>query len=47
MFVKQAKEIVQHWVMEEASKSPDFFGAYFAGSTNWMADDALLPARRM
>src|SRR4051794_1587777 len=44
MLVKQAKDLVAQWVIEEASKAAGFFGAYFAGSTNWMSDDALFPA---
>jgi hypothetical protein len=43
MYVKEAKEIARQWVYEEASQSSDFYGAYFAGSTNWMADDAPMP----
>ena len=40
MLVKHAKNIAAQWVMEEASKVPGFYGAYFAGSTNWMPNDA-------
>lgn len=44
MLVKEAKHLASQWVMEEASRLPGFYGAYFAGSTNWMHDDARLPA---
>jgi hypothetical protein len=30
-------------VLEEASILPGFHGAYFAGSANWLPDDAVLP----
>lgn len=43
MLVKEAKEIARQWIMEEADRVEDFHGAYFAGSTNWMPDDATLP----
>lgn len=44
MIVKDAKDVARRWVIEEASKVPGFDGAFFAGSTNWLADDAVLPA---
>jgi hypothetical protein len=44
MIVKQAKEAARQWVIEEASKTPDFYGAFYHGSTNWLPDDAVLPA---
>jgi hypothetical protein len=44
MRVKQAKEIAQQWVREEARSAPGFVGAFFHGSTNWLPDDAALPA---
>ena len=44
MIVKHAKDRATQWVIEEASKVPGFYGAYFVGSINWMADDAPLPA---
>jgi len=31
-------------VIEDASRLPGFYGAYFAGSTSWLPDDAVLPA---
>ncbi len=30
--------------MEEASKTPGFYGAFYHGSINWLPDDAPLPA---
>jgi hypothetical protein len=44
MIVKSAKERAVRWVNDEASKAPGFCGAYFAGSINWMPDDAPFPA---
>lgn len=44
MNVGQAKEIARQWAIEEASHLPGFCGAYRAGSTNWLPDDAELPA---
>ena len=40
MTVKQAGESARQWMDEEASRIPEFRGAYTAGSTNWLADDA-------
>jgi hypothetical protein len=42
--VKEAKEIARQWVVEEASRAPGFYGAFYAGSANWLSDDAVLPA---
>jgi hypothetical protein len=42
MNVKQAREAARQWVIEEASDMPGFSGAYTAGSTNWLPDDADL-----
>jgi len=42
--VGDAKAIAREWVFAEASKLPGLWGAYFAGSINWCADDAVLPA---
>ncbi len=42
MKVKQAREAAREWVIEEASGMPGFSGAYTAGSTNWLPDDADL-----
>ncbi len=44
MVVKHAKDIARQWVIEEASRVPGFYGAYYAGSVNWLPDDAILPA---
>jgi len=41
--VRHAKAIAREWVLDEASKLPGVCGAYFAGSINWYADDAILP----
>jgi len=42
MTVKQAREVARQWMVEEASGIPGFCGAYTAGSTNWLPDDADL-----
>ena len=44
MIVKHAKDVARQWVIEEASKLPSFYGAFYHGSTNWLPDDASLPA---
>lgn len=44
MTVKQAREAARQWMVEEVSGRPGFCGAYTAGSTNWLPDDAELPA---
>jgi hypothetical protein len=44
MLVKDAKVVARRWVNEEAGHSPGFAGAFYHGSTNWLADDAALPA---
>lgn len=44
MFVKEAKEVARRWVIEEASNASGFAGAFYHGSTNWLADDADLSA---
>jgi len=44
LIVKDAKDIARQWVIEEASKVPGFYGAYYAGSVNWLPDNAILPA---
>lgn len=43
MLVGHAKAIARQWVLEEASRLPGFGGAFYHGSTNWLADDATLP----
>jgi hypothetical protein len=42
MRVNQARDATRRWVIEEASRIPGFCGAYAAGSTNWLPDDAEL-----
>jgi hypothetical protein len=42
MTVKQAREAARQWMVEEVSCIPGFCGAYTAGSTNWLPDDANL-----
>ncbi len=44
MIVKHAKEVARQWVIEEVSKAPGFFGAFYHGSTNWLPDEAPFPA---
>ena len=44
MIVKHAKDVARQWVIEEASQAPGFWGAFYHGSTNWLPDDATLPA---
>lgn len=44
MLVKQAKAVARRWVIAEASDAPGFRGAFYHGSTNWLPDDAPLPA---
>ncbi len=44
MRVGQARETAQQWVVEVAGRVPGFSGAYTAGSTNWLDDDATMPA---
>jgi hypothetical protein len=43
MLVKHAKKVARQWVIEEASQTPGFCGAFYHGSTNWLPDDAALP----
>jgi hypothetical protein len=42
MTVGEARETARQWVIEEASRMSGFCGAYTAGSTNWLPDDADL-----
>lgn len=44
MLVKDAKALARQWVREAASTQAGFLGAYFAGSSTWLADDAVMPA---
>ena len=43
VIVKQVREVARQWVIEEASTLPGFHGAFFAGSINWLPDDAAFP----
>lgn len=43
MRVGEAKQIARDWVMQEVAREPAVRGAFFAGSTNWKADDEVLP----
>jgi hypothetical protein len=42
MKISQARKAAPQWVIEEVSGVPGFCGAYTAGSTNWLPDDADL-----
>jgi hypothetical protein len=42
MRLKEARDAARQWVTEEASRVSGFCGAYTAGSTNWLSDDAEL-----
>jgi hypothetical protein len=44
MRVGEGRSAARQWVIDEASRRPGFHGAYFAGSTSGLADDAPLPA---
>jgi hypothetical protein len=44
MRVKDAKDVARQWVIEQGSKTAGFYGAFYAGSTSWLPDDATLPA---
>ncbi len=44
MRVDAARAIARDWVLREAAGLSGFQGAYVAGSVNWLADDADLPA---
>lgn len=44
MTIRRAKDIVRQWVMEEASQSPGFQGAFYHGSINWQTPDDTLSA---
>ena len=40
-----AGEVARQWMLQEGGRAPGFSGAYIAGSTNWLPDDAdLIPA---
>ncbi|MBE0696734.1 MAG: hypothetical protein IH586_07410 [Anaerolineaceae bacterium] len=38
------KLIVRQWVIEVASQTPGFLGAFFHGSINWLAEEDCLPS---
>ena len=42
--VKHAREVARAWVESEGCRLPGFYGAYLAGSVNWLADDAQVPS---
>lgn len=44
MRVDLAREAARQWVRTASASLPGFRGAYTAGSTNWLSDDAELPA---
>lgn len=44
MTVRHAKKVARHWVEEEASRMPGFFGAFYHGSIGWLPDEATFPA---
>ncbi|HXF61038.1 MAG TPA: hypothetical protein VNK95_05440 [Caldilineaceae bacterium] len=44
MLVQAAKQIARQWVLEQARHLPGLVGAFYAGSTAWLADEADLPA---
>ena len=44
MQVNEAKAAARRWVLAEARKVPGYSGAFFHGSTNWLAGDAMLAA---
>lgn len=44
MIVRDAKNLARQWVIEEAGNIPGVHGAFFHGSTNWLAEDDPLPA---
>jgi hypothetical protein len=42
MTVGQAREMARQWMTQEGRRIPGFCGAYTAGSTNWLPDEADL-----
>jgi hypothetical protein len=44
MLVKEAKAIAHQWAVAEGSKTAGFAGAYLAGSTTWLDENAAFPA---
>ena len=43
MNVSQVKEAARQWVIEDGSKSPDFFSAYLVGSITHLPDNLDFP----
>jgi hypothetical protein len=39
-----ARDAARKWVLEKATKLEGFYGAFYAGSSNGLADDAEIPA---
>ncbi len=44
MLVHEAKALARQWVLAEGAKIPDFQGAFYHGSINWLTEDASLAA---
>jgi hypothetical protein len=44
MLLRHARAVARRWVTGEAARAPGFCGAFSHGSTNWLPDDAALPA---
>ena len=44
MNLAECRELARLFMFEEVARLPGFCAAYTAGSTNWMPDDAVLPA---
>jgi hypothetical protein len=44
VLLKHAKAAARQWVIAEGATIPGFAGAFYHGSTNWLPDDADLPA---
>jgi hypothetical protein len=44
MILRDAKNVARQWVAEASGATPGFLGAFFHGSSNWLADDTELPA---
>lgn len=43
MTIQHAREVARRWVLEEMGSLSGLCGAYTAGSTNWLSEDANLP----
>src|SRR5438128_1306093 len=44
MNVEQAKDVARWWVIEQASRTPRFCGAFYAGSVNWLPVESTFPS---